>query len=1011
MKNFFFLLFLLFSASVLFAQNQLLIKGTVTDSKNETIPGASILVKGTTQGTISNIDGQYTIQTSPEAVLIFSFVGFKSTEISVNGRSSIDVKLQDQSFDVDEVVVVGYGTTEVRDLTAPITTIKSSDIVSQPVTNAAQALQGKVAGVQISNNGTPGSSPTIRIRGLGTVSASADPLYVVDDVFVNDISFLSPNDIESMTILKDASSASIYGVRAANGVIIVTTKRGKNKKASVTYSGYSGLQTASNVLDMAGTPEYIKLINEKMYASYTRDTVHGSYQPFDASKYPANTSWFDEILRTAKIQNHDINISGGNEKSAYYLGVGITQQEGIVKGNDYNRINLRGSQDMTVSEYMKAGFNINLSGWETNNAADVLGQAYLAPSAFTPMVNDSVYSDPVIMGFGNFANPSATVNYHNSFSQALKALTNVYAELSPIKDLSIRTSFTLDATHLQTRNYTPKYWVSTTQYDTISHLNRSNAQNINYTWDNTVNFQKKVGDHRLKMMVGLSFVQFRGQSLWASTSRVPYVTDATLYISNGDQDDLTAGDGGSLIRSASYFGRLFYSYKDKYLFTGTLRRDGSSTFPVGNRWSTAPSLGLGWVASEEDFLNENKIVDYLKIRASWGYLGNNNVPQNAYTVTVNNDGMYSMVFGPYGNTSINTGASITSLVEPLLLWEIVEEFDGGVEAILLENQLNIELDYYHRVTHNAIFPVPLIGTSGTTGGSVLDNNADILNSGLEATLAWNKKVNNNISYTIGANITTIHNEVKDLVPGTLPFYDGGVYNGNLATYTQKGHPIGEFYVLEATGIFQNFEEVSSYTNTTGKVIMPKAVPGDLKFKDQNNDGVIDNGDRTSQGSYTPKLMYGFNAGLTVYNFDISANCQGIAGNKIYNAKRANRFGNENYDSDFYTNRWTAEGKSNSYPSADIAGGKNAFPSTFFIESGAYFRIRNVQLGYTLPKVITEKLNISKIRLYIASQNPFTAFKYNGFSPEIPGGSPSSQGIDYGVYPLSTTTTIGLNVNF
>jgi TonB-linked SusC/RagA family outer membrane protein len=1011
MKIFFVLLILFLPVTMLFAQNQLLVKGTVTDSKNETLPGVSVIIKGTAQGTITNGDGQYALQTSPQAVLLFSYVGYDPLEVAVNNQTNINVQLKEQLFDLGEVVVVGYGTTEVRDLTAPIKTIKGNEITKQTVTNAAQVLQGKVAGVQISNNGAPGSSPTIRIRGLGTVSSSADPLYVVDDVFVNDISFLSPNNIESITILKDASSASIYGVRAANGVIVITTKRGKNQNASVTYNGYYGIQNASNLLDMADTPEYIKLINEKMYANYQRDTKHGSYQPFDVSKYPANTNWFDEILRTAKIQNHEINIAGGNEKSNYYLGAGITEQEGIVKGNDYSRVNIRGSQDVKVSDLLKAGYNVTLSGWTTNNAANVLGQAYLAPPAFNPMLNDSVYTDPVILGFGNFANPAASINYYNNLGQGLKSLTNVYAEISPMKDLIFRTSFTLDATHSQSRNYSPKYWVSITQNDTISHLSKSQEQNINYTWDNTANYQRTIGNHRIKAMAGLSFVQFRSQYLNASTSRVPYVTESTLYLSNGDKDNLAANDGGSKIRSASYFGRLFYSYKNKYLLTGTLRRDGSSTFPAGNRWSTSPSVGLGWVASEESFLSEVKSLNYLKVRASWGYLGNNNVPQNAYTVTVNSSPMYSIVYGPYGSTAISNGASITSIVEPLLLWEIVEEFDAGVEATLFNNQLNLELDYYHRITKDAIFPVPLIGTSGTSGGSVLDNNADILNSGIEFTLEWNKEVNKNLSYKIGTNITTIHNEVKTLVPGTLPFYDGGVYNGNLATYTQQGHPIGEFYVLEVAGVFQNFDEVNNYKTAEGVVIMPKAAPGDLKFTDRNNDGAIDNKDRIPVGSYTPKLMYGFNLGLNVYDFDLSVDCQGVAGNKIYNAKRANRFGNENYDADFYANSWHGEGTSNSYPSADIAGGKNAFPSTFFVESGAYFRIRNIQLGYTIPKMVTNKLRINKLRVFVTSQNPFTTFKYNGFSPEIPGGSPANQGIDHGVYPLSTTTSFGLNLNF
>lgn len=405
------------------------------------------------------------------------------------------------------------------------------------------------------------------------------------------------------------------------------------------------------------------------------------------------------------------------------------------------------------------------------------------------------------------------------------------------------------------------------------------------------------------------------------------------------------------------------------------------------------------------------IFNFLKVKASWGLLGNNQVPQNAFTVTVNNSDNYAVVYGPYGSSLISRGASITSLVEPLLRWEIVEEYDLGIEAVMFNNQLNVDLGYYRRMTHSAIFPVPLIGTAGTSGSSYLDNNADILNTGVELTLQWSKRINERFSYNVGGNFSYNHNEVYKLEPGTLPFYDANAFNGALATYTQEGHPIGEFYVWETDGIFQSFDEVNDYTYTDGSLIMPDAVPGDFRYIDQNEDGILDDADRIAAGSYTPKVLYAFNMGVQYASFDFNIEMSGVAGNKIYNAKRIGRYGNENYDADFAENRWHGEGTSTTYPSADVAGGKNAFPNDFFIESGAYFRIRNIQVGYTLPKRITDRISTESIRVYLSAQNPFTTFSYNGFSPEIPGGDPSTAGMDYGVYPLSRTTSIGLTLKF
>ncbi len=1008
MKKLYLLLFFTLSVAAGFGQQTLQVTGWVTDLDGTGIPGVTILVKGTQQGAITDLEGSYQISVPSDGILLFSFIGYATQQIEVSGQNRLDVQLTEIAFDMDEVVVIGYGTAAVKDVTGTISVVKADEIASQLVANVVQALQGKVSGIQVSNNGAPGSAPTIRIRGLGTVRSNANPLFVVDDVFVNDISFLSPQQIESVTILKDASSAAIYGVRAANGVIIITTKEGKFQKPKFSYTGYMGIQQVSNLLELADKDQYITLVNEKIAVGEDRGT---SSTPFDPAAYPDNTNWYSEVLNPATIQNHNIGITGGSESANYYYGIGITSQEGLVKNNDYTRINLRGTSDITINKFLKAGYGITVSGWKSNNAPNVLGQAFKAPPAFKPKVDEDTYTDPVILGFGNFANPAATIEFYNNITQGINTLANVYAEIQPVEDLSVRSSFTLDGNYSQNRGYTPIYWVSVTQNDTLSHLSKSNSQHLNYTFDNTINYNKIVGDHRMNLMGGFSMVQFKSQGLYASTSRVPYFTESTLYLNNGSIEDLSAGDWGSLIRSTSYFGRLFYSFRDRYLLTATFRRDGSSTFPKEERWGNFPSVGVGWVASEESFLENLEMINFLKVKASWGLLGNNQIPQNAFTVTVNTWDGYSVVYGPYGSSTIHQGASITSLVEPLLRWEIVEEYDAGIEAVMMDNRLNLDLGYYRRMTRSAIFPVPLIGTAGTSGSSYLDNNADILNTGIELTMNWSNQLGERLSYHVGGNFSYNHNEVFRLEPGTLPFYDANAFNGALATYTQEGHPIGEFYVLEVDGVFQSFDEVNSYQGTEGNPIMPNAVPGDLRFVDQNSDGIIDDNDRIPYGSYTPKILYAVDMGVQFGGFDFSLEMHGVSGNKIYNAKRPNRYGNENYDADFVEKRWHGAGTSDSYPSADVAGGKNAYPSTFFVESGAYFRIRNIQLGYTLPKSITNRISSESIRLYISAQNPFTTFVYNGFSPEIPGGIPSTAGMDYGVYPLSRITSFGIALNF
>ncbi len=995
------------------------ITGRVVSEDGTPVANASVMIKGTSQGTSSNSNGEFSI-TVPDrkAVLVISSIGYKQQEVSIGNRDHIDVIMQKTEERMEDVVVVGYGTTASRDLTAPIVTIKNDEITKQPVSNAASALQGKVAGMVISNDGKPGSSPFIMIRGLGTVESSSKPLFVVDDVFMDDISFLASSDIESVTVLKDASSSAIYGIRAANGVIIITTKKGaKNKSMQISLNAYTGFQQGTNLLPMAGRDEYITLINEKMYSSYLRDTANSSYIPLDPAKFSANTDWFDEILRGAAwMQNYDVSVSGGSEKSTYYFGIGYLNQDGLLKNNNYQRITLRGAQDFFIGKHVKTGYNATLSGWREHAPVDVFAAAFISPPVFAPKDANGNFTDPT--GIGQFSNPAATQYYYNNENDNIRALVNAYLEVKPVNDITIRTSFTPDIRTTFSKTYIPHYRISTIQYDTGS-LTKESDYNINYVWDNTATYDKNFGDHKLKAMVGFSAVSTGGEYLNVKNINVPYYTDATLYFNNGPSSGFSVGNAPyAKVKSTSYYGRINYSFKNRYLLTATLRRDGSSSFPADNRWSTFPSIGLGWIMSSENFMDKVKFLDYLKIRAAYGELGNANVPVNAYTALTEGGPYYSAIFGPYGSTNIDQGRNNIGSVNQIK-WEKTSEYDIGFDATLFNYRLTAVVDYYRRVTSNAVFQLkPLMVAGAGQWATQSANVAWVLNRGVEVSLNWNDNITDKISYRVGGNITTIHNEILKLAPGVSPYYDANVFSGNQATFTQKGRPVGDFNVYQAIGVFQNLDEVKNYKDKNGNVIMPNAVPGDLKYADLNGDGILDKNDRVGVGSYLPKLLYGFNIGLNIHQFDISADFQGVAGNKIYNKKRVNRFGNENYDINFFNHCWHGEGSSNSYPSADVAGGMNSIPNTFFVESGNYFRLRNLQIGYQLPEQVLSKTGIKKLRIFITAQNLFTFFKYKGYSPEIVGAgnfdtmqTATNMGLDNGIYPLSRIINFGVNMAF
>lgn len=1003
MKKLFVALTLLFSVSFLFAQNQITIKGTVTDSGNETVPGASVLVKGTMQGTITDANGKYTLQASPDATLVFSFIGYQTKEIPVNNQTTINVQLQSQAYNVGEVVVVGYGTQKKIEVTGSVAQVKGDDIAKQSSVNPMSALQGKVAGVQITNSGAPGSSPQIRIRGVGTVYGNANPLYVVDGVWYDDISFLNPNDIESMNILKDASSESIYGIRAANGVILITTKKGSRDTAPVvTYNAYVGNQVVTNQIKMANGPEFATMINEL-------DQINGVTPRYSNPAGYGTTDWYHQILRNAFTTSHQVSVAGGGDKSTYNLSLGYLNQEGIVKTNAFDRYTARFQNDMQLFKFLKVGYTLIAS---VNNSNDIDGSIFHQLYAAAPIVPvyyaDGTYGDPndFNVGNSNSFNPQVTIDYFNQKSTNYRLSGNLHADLNLTKHLTFHTSAGTDFGQNEVKNYLPQYTATLSQRNSTSVLNISRGETRNWLVENTLTYDNTFGKHDVKLLAGQSAQSYKYYGFSANAQDVPNGTSGDHYLSLGNPANRYVSDGGSLNTVASYFGRVNYSYDSKYMLTASLRADGSSKFSGSNQWGIFPSVGVGWVLSQENFMKNQQLFNTLKLRGSWGKIGNMSVPANLSVLTVNSGYVYVG-----GNGSTAGGASITTIVPPVTYWERGVGTDVGLEAAVLDNRLSAEIDYYNRKTEKAIFDIPILGSLGTTGSSIIGNQATFQNQGFEFLVNWKNNINDDFSYSVSANLSINNNKVLSVSTGANPIYQavGTTGSNNFNTRTIVGQPIGEFYGLKVIGVFQSADEVQAYKKGN-TVIQPNAVPGDFKFQDVNGDGVIDDKDRVVLGNPNPKYSYGFNTTWNYKKFDLTLDFQGVAGVDVYNANLGLRYGTENFSQDFYNKRWHGAGTSNTYPSANIGGGQNYRSNSFYVENGSYFRVRNAQLGYTFPKSIMDRIKLNKLRVYVNAQNALNLFSYRGFSPEI-GGGPTRAGVDVNVYPLYATYTFGVNVTF
>ena len=984
------------------------VKGVVVDQTNQPVIGASVQVNGTSIGVVTDFDGTYELTNVPDnAVITFSFIGMKSKEVKVTD-SVLNVQLVDDLQKLDEVVVIGYGAAKAKDLTSPITVVKGDELLSTPSTSPMSAIQGKVAGVNVVNSGAPGAGPRVSIRGNGSFTNSS-PLYVVDGMFYDDINFLNNSDIQEMSVLKDASAAAIYGVRAANGVVIITTKKGKrNQNAKITYNGYVGVQSATNVLKMANSEQYAQMLLEANYDAYVAnmkasiDRYGGSYTDADFHNWTfgANTDWYNELLRKAVITNHSIGISGGSEKAVYSLGVSYLYQDGIMDAdNNYKRLNFRAAVDYDATSWLKVGFSgvfSNSTQINPNNAA--WKEAFNSPSIY-PVYDENnaeafpeKFASPASVGFtSNFYNPVATAKYNNSRNENYQVLSNFYAQFNILPErLNFKTNYSYDYTGTRGRSYIKPYYVSSWQQKSVSELTKSTTNYYNYIWDNTLTYNDKFGDHKVGAMLGYSMRQQQYRYLWGKASNVPEGKDEYMYLGQGDADGVTLGDDGYCYRGQSYFARLNYDYAGKYLLMFTMRADGSSKYQ--EQWGYFPSVGAAWVMSQESFMQNQKAFDYLKLRASWGRLGNDHVAASDGFASINTGNGASGVFG---NTTI-PGFQNTSYFS-YLKWELVDEANVGVNFSTLNNRLNVDLDWYHRMTKRAVISPRLPFSNDVLAG----NYGKILNTGFDVAATWSDRIGNDFKYSIGLNMSFLKNRVKDL--GGTDYVKGG------KTINMVGEEMNSFYGFKVVGIYQNDAECAADPIAVANGL----VPGDFKYEDVNGDNVIDGNDRQTLGAYIPNLTYGVNLGFSWKNLDFELTTYGQAGAQMYNRKRALRYSqsNFNFDESQYKNRWTGEGSTNEHPSAAaLVKGWNVSDqkvNSYFVESADFFRIQNITLAYNFRNLKMGNYTLPGLRLSLTADRPFTTFSANAFTPELS----DSEGWDVEVYPLTSTYTFGVQIDF
>lgn len=988
------------------------VTGTVVDSNNEPVIGAYIKVKGSSKGAVTDLDGHYTIDADKNATLVISYVGMANQEEKIGNRSQINFVLKDDANDLNEVVVIGYGQVKKGDLTSSISAIKGDKLEKLSTGNVMNALQGQVNGVQISGAGDPGASPRVIIRGVTTVNGS-DPLYVVDGMPVGtNINFLNQNDIESMQVLKDASASAIYGTRASNGVILITTKKGKKGDAKFNVTATVGLQTLKKQ-NMADSQEYKKVFD----ARYTND---GNVSPFKGSA-DTYTDWWKECINDVAVQqNYDLSFSGGNDKMIYSGSIGYYKQDSQYKVGQWQKLSARFSTEYNFNKIVKAGvdFTPRYEQWDdTPNLKDGspnLMSAIMAMDPTTPVMRpesewtSNPYSNYERSHNNQEYNPVATVARLDSGGSEYGLLATPYVSLTPIKGLTIKSAFGLNARFRRTDSFNVNFFIDNLEQNQNNNATRKMENWVDWNWTNTVNYMTTINKkHNINLMGGYTMERF--QDYWAKSysENIPNNDESLRYPSSGTKNPAATGTD-SFTSLVSYLGRVMYNYAEKYYLTASIRVDGSSKFSKDNKWATFPSVSGAYRLTGEEFMKNQKVFDDIKIRAGWGKVGNQNIDNSAYLSSI---GTTTYVFGGTPNRII--GSTVSGIGNTNLKWETVEDWNVGLDLALLQSRLKITADYFEKTSHDMLMKKDNLLILGYPmwNGQMWENVGKMKASGWELGINWNDQIQD-FTYGVGLNLSQVKNKAVKLNGDYI--WTGG-FSGDYIVRNAEGESLSQFWGYKTAGIFQNETEVKSYTNEHGESLQPNAKPGDLRFVDLNNDGVIDSNDKTHIGNPFPDLMVGLNLNAAYKGFDLVANFYGTIGNDIFN-KNIGRYAGtdgQNVYAGTYDKTWRTDNTGAEYPRLSVNDSNMNYKrvSDFFVEDGSYFRCKLLQIGYTLPKQwFNNKLNL---RLSFSAQNLFTITNYSGADPEAAsmGKSVTEAGIDYTGYPNPRTFLFGLNMSF
>lgn len=993
-----------------FAQ-QITVKGIVTSAADQLgLIGATVQIKGTTTGTITGLDGDYMLNNVPsDAVLVFSSIGYETQEIPVNGKTTINLVMKEATELLDEVVVIGYGAVKKSDLTSSISTVKGEEITETVTGNAMDALQGKVNGVQVASGGGPGTTPKVLIRGVTTVNGS-DPLYVVDGMPISgNINFLNSNDIESMQVLKDASAAAIYGTRASNGVILITTKKGKAGQTRVNFTASVGFQTIAKP-QVAGPEEY----KEVFIQARTNDGVDPMWNDTGATTNPGGTDWWDTVVHKAALtQNYSLSVSGGTDKLVYNLSLGYYRSNSQFDVGYWDKLNARLNTEYTFNKYVKVGFDIapRVESWDDTS---VQFSSAMAMDPTTPVFRpeaeweDNVYNNYQRSYNNQTWNPAGSIARQNSHSREMGAILNTYIQVNPIEKLTLRTQFGANAHFRRSDAFIPQFYIDALEKQDLSDISRQSQEWLDWTWTNTATYIDTFAEkHNFNIMAGFTAERDAWFNVKATRDHVPNNMDIMQEVNAGDPTTAEGFGETTYNTLVSFLGRVMYNYDNRYYISASLRADGSSRFPKGNKYALFPAVSASWRITSEEFMQDQDLFSDLKLRGGWGRVGNQNIANNA-TVTLLDQTQYA-----YGGEVVN-GYFVSTIGNTTLKWETVEDWNVGVDMSLLKSRLGITFEYFQKKSKDMLYQkqTPLYIGYPNWNSTVWMNIGSMKASGWELGLNWRDQVGKDFSYDIGINLSAVRNKAIKFT-GDGPIYTGGFNSDNIIR-NEDGGLISRFYGYVADGLFQNWEEVNAHTDEHGTKIQPDAKPGDIRFKDLNHDGVLDANDKAFIGNPYPDLMMGINLGLRYKNIDFTANFYGTFGNDIFNKTKGLYSGidGSNVWAGTLNEAWHGEGTSNDIPRLTNNDPNLNYErvSSFYVEDGSYMRCKLMQIGYTLPK---KWVGDTDLRISFSAQNPFTITGYSGMDPERPAldGSVIETGIDNTAYPSPRTFLFGIDFKF